>query len=246
MCLIIHKPAGTKFDREIVRNASVLNPDGFGFMWIENGIVEAYKSTDMNQIESVLDGFDLHPDIPVGLHLRYATHGSVTNVNCHPFVTKKHRYGLMHNGIVRNVVLSGDESDTRAFCRQIAFPTLQRHDLATASQKIADAHGDGNRMLIAAADGTFVRTGHWTERDGQFYSNGSSFYSYNSLKDWNRIGFGRSDYRMTTDPQELIDFSDWTREQIVRYVKKNPHAVADMILHYNMELDWKDTAYDKF
>lgn len=244
MCLIIHKPAGHKFDRDIVHNAAILNPDGFGFMWIDNGKVEAYKSTDMRLIDDVLDGLDLHQNVDIGLHLRYATHGSVSNVNCHPFVSQRKRHGIMHNGVVRNVVLSGDESDTSAFCRQIAFPALKRHDLSTAATQIAESHGDGNKMLIASADGHFTRTGSWTERDGQFYSNGSSFYNW--FAEPKRYRASKTDTRYTTDPMELFDFGDWTKDQIVKYVKRNPRAVADMIMDYNLQLDWKDTSFDKF
>lgn len=221
MCLIIHKPADALFDLDIVKDAAMMHSDGFGIMWVENGKVNAYKSADMTLLENVVSSVNEMTDFEAGLHLRYATHGSVRDGNCHPFLSKNSKYGLMHNGVI-SVERKGDETDSNAFCRTVAFPALRKHDLMSAADLIEKSHGSNNRTLIATASGKFVRTGNWISRNGLNYSNGSGFYSYYKPT----VTVSETAY---TKPYFIEDFEGWSESRIAAYIRKNPAEVAEMI-----------------
>jgi hypothetical protein len=239
MCLIIHKPADCKFDINIVNNAAMMHSDGFGIMWLEDGKVQSYKSADMSGLETVVSSINEcdMAGIGVGLHLRYATHGSVRDGNCHPFVNKGKRFGLMHNGVIRTAKTVGDETDSNAFCREVAFPALRKHEITRAASLIEESHGTGNRTLIFSSKGEFVRTGSWVERDGLHYSNGTGFYAGYNTK-WIS---SEPDYKT---PYFIEDFSGWSLSQIKAYIKKYPDLAADMIYDHLMASEYENRSYN--
>lgn len=233
MCLIIHKPADARFDLNIVKDAAMMHSDGFGIMWVENDKVNAFKSADMAMLDDVVASVNELVGVEVGLHLRYATHGSVRDGNCHPFLSKNAKYGLMHNGVIQ-VERKGDETDSNAFCRTVAFPALRKHDLMSAADLIEQSHGSSNRTLIATASGEFVRTGSWISRDGLNYSNGSGFYSY----------YKPATYETAyTKPYFLEDFEGWSESKIAAYIKKHPTAVAEMIADHLAKSSYENGNY---
>lgn len=123
MCVIIYKSQGTVLDLETLFDAYTMNPDGIGI---------AYRKDNRVFCEKGLSFDDLcmwaHGNRELLVHLRYATHGEVSDLMCHPFPVTTHEKSfdydvfsftediLMHNGIISNY---GDkyESDTLQFTR---------------------------------------------------------------------------------------------------------------------------------
>lgn len=237
MCLIIHKPADLRFDVNAVKSAAEIHSDGFGIMWVEHGKVQCYKSADMTGLEDVVLSINEMTGVDVGLHLRYATHGSVRDDNCHPFINRGKRFGLMHNGVIRTVTTVGDETDSNAFCREVAFPALRKHGIEAASSIIETSHGIGNRTLIFTGAGEMARTGDWVERDGLYYSNSSAFYTYHKPAP---VSYKASHYT----PYFIEDFSGWSLNEIKSYVKKHPESVAEMIFDHLLTIDYEDSHYN--
>lgn len=225
MCLIVHKPAGAKFDFSIIERASFTNSDGYGLMWIEDGKVNTFKSVDMSTLAESVDMMD--DSLEIGLHLRWATHGTISKQNCHPFTTKG--YALMHNGVIHGMDIRGKENDTRAFCRDYAWKHLKQYaEFEDAVKAIAADHGASNRMLIMSSTGNVARTGGWVERDGVFYSNQCGFPST----------YGNIWPEEESVPYSLSSMRFWTYSQVEKYIRKNPRDAAALICDFLDEMNY--------
>lgn len=183
MCLIIDRPAGSVIPDEYIRAGLENNPHGWGIMYPGDddnselpGLVIRRGLTD--------DGFwnayrQIPPDVRVGIHFRWATHGSVSMANVHPFVHAGAGLAVMHNGVIDTPCVDPDRSDTYHYVTGVLGPWLVQYPdgLSWADDIIAPNVG-GSRLLLYRADGTAVRvndrSGH--VEDGIWYSNRSSLY----------------------------------------------------------------------
>lgn len=183
MCLIIDRPAGATIPDEYVRAGLENNPHGWGIMYPGDddnselpGLVIRRGLTD--------DGFweayrQIPPDVRVGIHFRWATHGTVSIDNAHPFVHAPAGLAVMHNGVINVPCANPERSDTYHYVSGVLGPWLVQYPdgLSWADDIIAPNVG-GSRLLLFRVDGTVVRVndraGH-TE-DGVWYSNRTSLY----------------------------------------------------------------------
>lgn len=121
MCLLTFIPDYVTPDMEKFKVAAISNPDGFGFA-ISTGksIITAHSMS----FEEVANKFvDLRAKYtgPATFHFRWATHGSETVSNCHPFFLGKDSQTVVaHNGILPVAIPKGDNrSDTKVFAEDI-------------------------------------------------------------------------------------------------------------------------------
>ena len=83
------------------------NPHGAGIAYPNGRSVKVVKGMmDLGSLRGALREID--PDIKIAVHLRYATHGSITAQNTHPFRIGRSGSYLMHNGILSAFGKSGD------------------------------------------------------------------------------------------------------------------------------------------
>ena len=176
MCLLIFKPAGKTIPTNYLHNAHMSNPHGCGVAVANNGKLKIEKSSrwSSDEIDRVLKGSINAPAI---VHFRYATHGSKTFDNTHPFKLND-SWVAAHNGVIPSVTTEGDESDTRAFLRQHVMPLLEigvRLDDNDILTMLGKSMGGANKMTFLSADGSYgianEDAGHWKE--GVWYSNDS-------------------------------------------------------------------------
>jgi hypothetical protein len=119
-----------------------------------------------------------------------ATHGSVHDDNCHPFVVGQQGWLAAHNGIIHQYGdLSRNVSDTRDYLTQRVSEQRIMADLDGIAKEI----GLGNKIaFLSPYDGSIKianeSVGHWL--DGVWYSN----YSYDSTR--NFCGFGQTGKRV--------------------------------------------------
>ena len=121
MCLLTFLPETVWPDVERFETAAIGNPDGFGFAILDkNKIHKAHSMNFQETMNKFLDMRTKHTG-PALFHFRWATHGSETIDNCHPFLLGNDPNSVVaHNGILPVAILKGDDrSDTKVFAEDI-------------------------------------------------------------------------------------------------------------------------------
>lgn len=100
-------------------------------------------------------------------HTRYATRGTISPDNAHPFVIEDEEgdavAALAHNGTWRDAPVDGDRCDSYYIAREIEEAYHETGDLEAAIQGVAPRIGE--TILVLAADGTtFVYSGRYEIR----------------------------------------------------------------------------------
>ena len=85
MCLLIFKPAGKAIPDSFLKTAAEKNPHGCGIAFAKENKIVVEKSSrwGAGEIINVLEKNIEHPSI---IHFRFATHGSQSKENTHPFL----------------------------------------------------------------------------------------------------------------------------------------------------------------
>ncbi len=116
MCVIVHQPNGAHLNKKLAKELWQTNPDGGGFAFLDddkNLVVEKFMKfpTFWSKFETMRSTF---PARDFMLHMRIATHGSVSINNVHPFQLNEHTV-MAHNGILKEVIddLESDPEDDR-------------------------------------------------------------------------------------------------------------------------------------
>lgn len=121
MCIAIYQDPGARLTEDEFRTSWQSNPDGGGLAWLDDtGTVRTFKSMKlrpmMDKYEQILDLHGAHT--PVLVHFRIATHGTVNEYNCHPFMVNSN-IAVIHNGIIPVLIDKKDNrSDTRVFTEE--------------------------------------------------------------------------------------------------------------------------------
>jgi glutamine amidotransferase len=117
MCLLTFIPDYVTPDMDRFKVAAQSNPDGFGFAIHTGRSVIRRHSMDFSQLADQFTDLRTQHQGPATFHFRFATHGSETLDNCHPFLLGGDRETVMaHNGILPVQIAKGDtRSDTRVF-----------------------------------------------------------------------------------------------------------------------------------
>ena len=165
MCVIIIKTKGHALpSKKELKAAYLRNHDGCGFV----SETRHYKSLDFE------DFYNHLRVVPKGenviIHFRWATHGSVSLANCHPFYDKKSGTWFAHNGILRVIPFRGKTDSETAFRRYLA-PTISKWGLYSPQMKtIVSNIIDGSKFAFMK-DGQLRVFGNFIEYGGCFYSN---------------------------------------------------------------------------
>ena len=128
MCLAIFQPAGKQIDPEHLYNGWVNNPDGAGLIYFdENWKLQQYKTLKWEKFSRMYEQLweQYGAKSPFAIHFRWATHGSKTIENVHPFRVSDSSM-LIHNGVIDCHIPDKKMSDTAAFARDYlgALPEL--------------------------------------------------------------------------------------------------------------------------
>ena len=125
MCMLCVIPPNVIPSREKLENSALNNPHGFGFAIAVPSEKRIISERTMNADESINRFLELRGKYAEGYamwHARYATHGSTTIDNCHPFKLggKDIQTYIGHNGVLPTIETKGEHrSDTRIFAEDI-------------------------------------------------------------------------------------------------------------------------------
>ena len=188
MCIAILNN-GKKLTRQELSNCWVSNDDGAGLLYINDGVLTAFKQPNhdgFNVAGADFDKFTKEYDrvyklsreskTPVLLHFRIATHG-LDPMYLHPFFVSD-KVGLIHNGIIYGYG-SRDFSDTYEFAGELAtLPATMTESVAFLdntfiSNAIMDKLESSNKVVFMDDTGDYrifnAQLGHWNK--GNWFSN---------------------------------------------------------------------------
>ena len=210
MCMLCVIPPNVIPSRQKLENSALNNPHGFGFAIVIPSENRIHVERTMNADTSINRFLEMRGKYPEGYamwHARYATHGSMTVDNCHPFqvgVGNNLTY-LAHNGILPIIEPKGDDrSDTRIFAEDLlpAIGGVTALDNPQVSNLIEDFTG-GSKVCILTVDPRaeyqcYLYHAEKGKKDesGVWWSNDSCYldtYTRGSWKSVNPLDFGLSE-----------------------------------------------------
>jgi len=195
MCIIFSKPAGVAFPSIVTLRACwERNPHGAGFA-VATGKHVYIRKGFMSWDEFATIDFDELEDHACVFHFRYATHGSVSPGNCHPFpiVGNLKRtdttvdVAVAHNGVISGQQTSKkDYSDTMCYIENVIAPYYKqckgKGKMYTSTKRRANLLAEtGSKWSFLYSDGIIVNVGDGIEHEGIWYSN-SGFRTYTAPK----------------------------------------------------------------
>lgn len=203
MCLIIDKPENVVLPTTHIYHAYHHNNDGFGIMWADRGSVHHVKG--LFGINEISELFSEHQSKSFVAHFRFATVGSVSKENSHPFqILEKKKNGvdlwMMHNGTLSMLDnIPGNYSDTGWFVESYLKPLLSHNSSLiydNGFQKILSSAIGRSKLVFLDSNGGVVRInselGH--QQNGIWYSNQ---YSIAAPKEKKKGKSNRSDKNYT-------------------------------------------------
>lgn len=195
ICICVVKPKGASLpSKEIFTNCFNSNPDGAGFLYVVDGIVNIEKGFMVfedfwNRITSI--NIDKKNTL-MGFHFRIKTHGTVSPENTHPFpvstemqdlkqLSFQSEKAIIHNGVISKFKGTLYNSDTQEFVTEFLAPLnegasdwLDNKPLTRLVYNVLES-----KMAVFTKDGRCKLFGEWTKDNGIYYSNTS--YKYDVL-----------------------------------------------------------------
>lgn len=190
MCMLCVVPPHVIPAREKLENSALNNPHGFGFAIVIPKEKRIHSERTMNADTSINRFLEMRAKYPEGYamwHARFATHGSTTVDNCHPFkVGNDSQTYLAHNGVLPIIEPKGDKrSDTRIFAEDLlpAIGGVASLDNPQVSNLIDD-FTTGSKVCVLTVDPRakyqcylFHKEKGFEDNSGVWWSNDSCYLS---------------------------------------------------------------------
>ena len=175
MCIAIYKPEDSVISKETLERCFNSNPDGAGFMYVENK--ELHMQKGYFTFKDFWKNYKKHENKQAVIHFRIKTHGKIDEHNCHPFMINK-GIGFVHNGIISGFGV-GDKSDTNHFNEEIIKPLVAKWgNLALfqpAIKSLVESRIGYSKLIFLDRHGNYdifnENKGSWD--NGVWYSNNS-------------------------------------------------------------------------
>jgi len=239
MCLAIYKPADTAADWTAYENGYADNPHSWGFAAIVDG--QLVTRCGIGTFAEFRSAFEPHANCKAIIHFRFATHGSKTEANCHPFLVASD-LAVIHNGIIDiKCNVHSDRSDTWHFNELILKPLHQRdpdffvrpeirytQQLAHRGSKFVFLRADGTHDIWAESDGCWEKDGHWYSNTGYKYSRVAYYTASNSSGSASRSMSCHRDL----SPTDLDDTPIMTKHEVTFDLEAD---TRDLVREYDYE-----------
>lgn len=194
MCILSYHPSNAPLNSDVyeaLKNGFLNNPDGSGYAIASPNydyVLTGHSLYGRDALDEFMDMRRDNPEGPALFHSRWATHGSISTANCHPFyVDHDKRTVLGHNGILpadAHPSKRDDRSDTRILADELLPITYSRLDHKPTRRRLATWAGRGNKLLILTVDPKYRRpyylvnaaAGTWDRTTGMWHSNTGYMY----------------------------------------------------------------------
>lgn len=177
MCILIIKPKGVVLpDYSTLCRCARRNPHGFGFATPE----KIFKTLDFNKFIKALSETD--DDMPMMIHFRLATHGSIKPSNCHPFRDDSNGLIFAHNGVM-NIATLPDKTDSETAFKLLLSPSYDRYGFGSSKFRYAvDSIRGDSRFGFMDSDGEIHAFGRFYDSDckvrsGSFVAKNKVYFS---------------------------------------------------------------------
>ena len=250
MCLLTFMPGDVMPDMSRFKEAAVNNPDGFGFAILEKkGFIKAHSMNFNELANQFVDARDKHKG-PAIFHFRWATHGSETVDNCHPFLLGEDPTSVVgHNGILNVKIPTNDKrSDTKIFAEDImpavgGITSLDDEKYFTTMEKWAG----GNKLVFLthnddAKYSWYILNSHLGDWDKDMWWSNTSYNKYTYVlpkvyqathtiwDDDYGYEYGRvnDDYKWDYETRRYISMHDAKPLEVLEYDDEADLWLADM------------------
>jgi predicted glutamine amidotransferase len=217
MCLIIVADSPKDVLTLALSAAWEANPHGAGFMYLsKRGELVARKGImHVKVLKSILE---LLPDMPIAVHLRYATHGAPNYLNTHPWMLDAES-ALMHNGVLHNLGTPGDKGMSDSAHLAAILNTVKHDDRKALLDSLE------GRYAYAHSEHGITVHGDFVEHRGMLLSN-----TY-----WQgRLGFNSHNTRALSKCEYADDtFADFARTREmpdVLFSNRYPDVIVPKII----------------
>jgi glutamine amidotransferase len=207
LCVI---PPNTFPAREKLENSALNNPHGFGYAIAVPSEFRIHTFRTMNPDEAINRFFDDRAKYLDGYaiwHARYATHGTTTLDNCHPFMVGDDTGTyLAHNGIL-SVIENPQEnrSDTRIFAEDL-LPTIGGVESLDNPQvwNMLEDFTTGSKIAVLTVNPVAKHQLYLLHADKGLEDSNKVWWSNNTCYLNNYYAY---DYRTPTNAQKMSDIS---------------------------------------
>lgn len=204
MCLLCYTEEGATPDWYGLETACLNNPDGFGWtLHLGDSLLVGRSMDSTTALEGYYDALKKHGPVQSMFHARWATHGTTSLDNCHPFeVGRASHTVLAHNGILPLTPGKGDpRSDTAMFAQDILPKRGIKMLDKRKRRKELEAWLGGSKVVVFTTLEKMRRSayilneelGHW-DGDGTWWSNDS----YKTRYSWT----------LSNEPEDIGDVTD--------------------------------------
>lgn len=198
MCWILVKKPQNPVPFDFIDEAQRKNRDGYGVSWVEDGVVQTFKTLDYEEYKTKLTELE---DKLIVVHLRATSAGTTCIDNVHPFTVPT---GVMfHNGTITGLKSTGTtDSDTNILAQLISKTKFKKvTDIApllyaitgTTYNKLVFLNKDNTVSYINKNLGIDDTNGNWYSNNYHVKEEIYNVFVYGTLKH----GFSNHFYYMT-------------------------------------------------
>ena len=182
MCLAAYKPKGVEIEKKYLRSGFYSNCSGCGFMYHDNGKLFVVKGLfSFNEFYEKVQAVG-QKEHDMAFHFRAASHGPVSDANCHPYEMVDGKWAMLHNGIFSIRCKNPNLSDSGNYAHDVLEPAILN---GTYKDKFSDGTfklqrdnrwGWGAVVLMSAGGEVTIYNedmGEWDNDIGAWFSNGA-------------------------------------------------------------------------